>query len=149
MTYNLHILIRFELELEIFEGGLELTDLPEAWNARYRDYLGLEVPDDAHGVLQDVHWPCGRLRLLPDLQPRQRHRRASSGRPRTATSATSPRRIGDGDLASLGDWLREKVHRHGRRLSPAQILERAGCGELTVEPLLGHLRDRVELAVQA
>ena len=65
VTYNLHILIRFELELEIFEGGLELTDLPEAWNARYRDYLGLDVPDDAHGVLQDVHWPSGAFGYFP------------------------------------------------------------------------------------
>jgi hypothetical protein len=65
VTYNLHILIRFELELEIFEGGLELTALPEAWNARYRDYLGLEVPDDAHGVLQDVHWPSGAFGYFP------------------------------------------------------------------------------------
>ena len=65
VTYNLHILIRFELELEIFEGALELTDLPEAWNARYRDYLGLEVPDDARGVLQDVHWPGGHSATSP------------------------------------------------------------------------------------
>ena len=65
VTYNLHILIRFELELEIFEGGLALTDLPEAWNARYREYLGLEVPDDAHGVLQDVHWAGGAFGYFP------------------------------------------------------------------------------------
>src|SRR3954454_7442994 len=65
VTYNLHILIRFELELEIFEGGLELTDLPEAWNTRDREYLGLEVPDDAHGVLQDVHWPSGAFGYFP------------------------------------------------------------------------------------
>ncbi len=65
VTYNLHILIRFELELEIFDGELELADLPEAWNARYRDYLGLEVPDDARGVLQDVHWSGGAFGYFP------------------------------------------------------------------------------------
>ena len=65
VTYNIHILIRFELELEIFEEGLPLAELPEAWNARYRDYLGLEVPDDAHGVLQDVHWAGGAFGYFP------------------------------------------------------------------------------------
>ena len=65
VTYNLHILIRFELELEIFEGDLDLAELPEAWNVRYRDYLGLEVPDDARGVLQDVHWPGGAFGYFP------------------------------------------------------------------------------------
>ena len=103
VTYNLHILIRFELELEIFEGGLALADLPEAWNARYRDYLGLEVPDDAHGVLQDVHWAGGAFGYFPTYslgnviagqlweaaEPRPR-------RPRRRRSAT-------GDLASLGE----------------------------------------------
>jgi carboxypeptidase Taq len=147
VTYNLHILIRFELELEIFEGGLELTDLPEAWNARYREYLGLEVPDDAHGVLQDVHWPSGAFGYFPTYSLGN----VIAGQLWEAMArdlGDLDSRIEAGDLAALGEWLRDRVHRHGRRLSPAQILERAGCGELSVDPLLGHLRDRVELAVQ-
>ncbi len=148
VTYNLHILIRFELELEIFEGGLELSDLPEAWNARYRDYLGLEVPDDAHGVLQDVHWPSGAFGYFPTYSLGN----VIAGQLWEAVGrdlGDLDSRIAEGDLASIGEWLRDRVHRHGRRLSPAEILERAGCGELSVEPLLAHLRDRVELAVQA
>jgi carboxypeptidase Taq len=147
VTYNLHILIRFELELEIFEGDLELTELPEAWNARYRDYLGLEVPDDAHGVLQDVHWAAGAFGYFPTYSLGN----IIAGQLWDAAErdlGDLPSRIGDGDLASLGEWLRDHVHRYGRRLSPAEILERAGCGELTVEPLLGHLRERVALAIQ-
>jgi carboxypeptidase Taq len=146
VTYNLHILIRFELELEIFEGGLALTDLPEAWNARYRDYLGLEVPDDAHGVLQDVHWPAGAFGYFPTYSLGN----LIAGQLWDAAGrdlGDLPARLGAGDLASLGEWLRDRVHRHGRRLSPAEILERAGCGELSVEPLLEHLRERVALAV--
>jgi carboxypeptidase Taq len=148
VTYNLHILIRFELELEIFEDGLPLADLPEAWNARYRDYLGIEVPDDAHGVLQDVHWPGGAFGYFPTYSLGN----VIAGQLWEAAG----RDLGDlegqiagGDLVSLGEWLRDRVHRHGRRLSPAEILDRAGCGELSVEPLLKHLRDRVALAVQA
>jgi carboxypeptidase Taq len=148
VTYNLHILIRFELELEIFEGGLELADLPEAWNARYRDYLGLEVPDDARGVLQDVHWPSGAFGYFPTYSLGN----VIAGQLWEAANrdlGDLSSQISGGDLTTLGGWLRERVHRHGRRLSPAQILERAGCGELTVEPLLGHLRGRVQLATQA
>ncbi len=148
VTYNLHILIRFELELEIFEGGLELSDLPEAWNARYRDYLGVEVPDDAHGVLQDVHWPSGAFGYFPTYSLGNviaGQLWEAAGRDLGDLDA----RIAEGDLRAIGEWLRDRVHRHGRRLSPAEILERAGCGELSVEPLLAHLRDRVELAVGA
>jgi carboxypeptidase Taq len=146
VTYNLHILIRFELELEIFEGGLRPSELPEAWNERFRSYLGLEVPDDAHGVLQDVHWAGGAFGYFPTYSLGN----VIAGQLWAAAEAELGdlgTRIGNGDLASLGEWLRDRVHRHGRRLSPAQILERAGCGELTVEPLLEHLRGRVTLAV--
>ena len=142
LTYNLHILIRFELELEIFDGELELADLPEAWNARYRDYLGLEVPDDARGVLQDVHWSGGAFGYFPTYSLGN----VIAGQLWEAASrdlADLDDQIAGGDLAPLGEWLREHVHRHGRRLSPAQILERAGCAELSVEPLLEHLRGRV------
>jgi carboxypeptidase Taq len=142
VTYNLHILIRFELELEIFTGELELAELPEAWNARYRDYLGLEVPDDARGVLQDVHWSGGAFGYFPTYSLGN----VIAGQLWNAASeqiGDLDERIAAGDLASLGEWLRENVHRHGRRLSPAQILERAGCGELSVGPLLDHLQRRV------
>jgi carboxypeptidase Taq len=148
VTYNLHILIRFELELEIFENGLALADLPEAWNDRYRDYLGLEVPDDAQGVLQDVHWAGSAFGYFPTYSLGN----IIAGQLWEAAGqdlGDVPGQIADGDLASLGEWLRERVHRHGRRLSPAEIMDRAGCGELSVEPLLGHLRRRVALAVQA
>jgi carboxypeptidase Taq len=146
VTYNLHILIRFELELEIFEGGLALTDLPEAWNERYRSYLGLDVPDDAHGVLQDVHWSGGAFGYFPTYSLGN----VIAGQLWEAASrdlGNLDELVGDGGIPALGEWLREHVHRYGRRLSPAEILERAGCGELSVEPLLEHLRGRVALSV--
>ncbi|HET8976094.1 MAG TPA: carboxypeptidase M32 [Solirubrobacterales bacterium] len=142
LTYNLHILIRFELELGLFDGTIGLADLPQAWNARYRDYLGLEVPDDARGVLQDVHWAGGAFGYFPTYSLGN----VIAGQLWEAAArdvGDLAERIGAGDLAPLGEWLREHVHRHGRRLGPAEVLERAGCGELSVEPLLGHLRERV------
>jgi carboxypeptidase Taq len=141
LTYNLHILIRFELELELFDGTLSLESLPEAWNERYRAYLGLEVPDDADGVLQDVHWPSGAFGYFPTY---------SLGNVIAAQLWEAVRRdlpeldreLGSGELGGLGGWLRDHVHRYGRRLTPAEILDRAGCGSLSVEPLLDHLRGR-------
>ena len=65
VTYNLHIILRFELELEIFDGTIDLVDLPEAWNAKVQEYLGISVPDDANGVLQDVHWAGGSFGYFP------------------------------------------------------------------------------------
>ena len=65
LTYGLHIVLRFELEQELIEGRLKVADLPEAWNARFKEYLGLDVPDDAHGVLQDVHWSSGLVGYFP------------------------------------------------------------------------------------
>ena len=144
VTYNLHILIRFELELDLLEGQIAVADLPAAWNARYRDYLGLEVPDDARGVLQDVHWAAGSFGYFPTYSLGN----VIAGQLWVAASADLPDLddgIAAGDLGPLGDWLREKVHRHGRRLSPAEILEGAGCGELSVKPLLDHLRARASI----
>jgi len=113
VTYNLHILIRFELELEIFEGGLALTDLPEAWNDRYRSYLGLEVPDDAHGVLQDVHWSGGAFGYFPTYSLGNviaGQLWEAAGRDLGDLDAL----VGDGGIPALGEWLREHVHRYGQ-----------------------------------
>ena len=78
-TYGLHIILRFELEQELIDGRLAIADLPEAWNARFERYFGLEVTDDADGVLQDVHWSGGHARLFPDLRARQPDRRPAVG----------------------------------------------------------------------
>lgn len=144
LTYNLHITIRFELELELFSGELDVPALPEAWNARYRDYLGLAVPDDARGVLQDVHWAGGAFGYFPTYslgnviagQLWKAAERDLSG---------LDAQLSGGDTGPLGEWLRDRVHRHGRRLTPAEVLERAGCGPLDVGPLLDHLRERAAI----
>ena len=143
VTYNLHILIRFELELEIFEErsgadrparGLEraLPRLPRARGPRRR-------PRRAPGRALAGR----RLRLLPDLQPRQRHRRPALGgrRPRSGDLASQ---IGEGDLASLGGWLREHVHRHGRRLSPPRSSSAPAAASSRSSRCSEHLRGRVQ-----
>ncbi|MBA2247428.1 MAG: carboxypeptidase M32 [Chloroflexia bacterium] len=144
LTYNLHIIIRFELERDIFSGAVALSDLPAAWNARYRDYLGIDVPDDAHGVLQDVHWGSGSFGYFPTY---------ALG---NVVAAQLWERIGrdlpdlDGDVAKgefgpLRDWLGENIHRHGRKFSPNELLERVvGVDQFDPQPLIRYLTAKVE-----
>ena len=79
VTYNMHVILRFELEQEIITGAIALEDVPEAWNAKMKEYLGIDVPDDRRGVLQDVHWSGGGFGLLPHVFAGQRHLAADLG----------------------------------------------------------------------
>jgi carboxypeptidase Taq len=141
VTYNLHIVIRFELEVEMVEGRLDPADLPEAWNGRYDEYLGLDVPDDARGVLQDVHWAAGSLGYFPtyslgNVIAAQLWNTAEDALPELEQQLTR------GELRPLREFQRERVHRHGFKFMPAELIRRAVGGPLSVGPLLDHLRDK-------
>jgi carboxypeptidase Taq len=142
VTYNLHIVLRFELELEIFEGRLELSDLPEVWNARTAEYLGLEVPDDADGVLQDVHWGGGAFGYFPTYSLGN----VIAGQIWDAAKTALPdleEQIERGDLAPLRDWLAEHLYQHGNKFMPKVLIERISGGPIDVDPYLRQLRERV------
>ena len=141
VTYNLHIVMRFELELELFEGGLKLADLPEAWNARTAEYLRIEVPDDARGVLQDVHWAAGSFGYFPtyslgNLIAAQIWDAAAEA------LQDLDAQIQGGELAPLRDWLRERLYRHGAKFTPKEMIERLVGGPIDVRPYLRQLRER-------
>ena len=141
VTYNLHIVLRFELELELFEGRLRAADLPEAWNARVAEYLGLEVPDDAAGVLQDVHWAGGAFGYFPtyslgNVIAAQIWDLATEDLPELE------HQISAGELVPLHDWLRDHLYRHGAKLMPKETLERLVGGPIDVAPYLRQLRER-------
>jgi carboxypeptidase Taq len=142
LTYNLHIVLRFELELEIFEDRLRLDDLPEAWNARTKEYLGIAVPDDARGVLQDVHWAAGSFGYFPtyslgNVIAGQVWARAHDALPELE------RQLGRGELGPLRDWLREHLYRHGGKLTPPEMIERLCGGPLSVEPYLAQMKRKM------
>ncbi|MEA2323565.1 MAG: carboxypeptidase Taq [Solirubrobacteraceae bacterium] len=142
VTYGLHIALRFELELELFEGDLDPAALPEAWNERVRAYLGVDVPDDAHGVLQDVHWAEGLFGYFPTYALGT----VISGQLWARINADVPdleERLARGDFGALRDWLRERVHRHGRRLTPTELVAQAAGGPLDPEPYLQYLRAKL------
>jgi carboxypeptidase Taq len=142
VTYGLHIIVRFELEQELVEGRVAIRDLPEAWNARYKEYLGVEVPDDAHGVLQDVHWAAGLIGYFPtytlgNLIAGQLFARAHEELPLLDAE------LGAGDLHGLREWLREHVHRHGAKFSTTEILDRVIGGPIAVAPFVDYLKAKL------
>ena len=141
-TYGLHIVLRFELEQELIEGRLSVRDLPEAWNAKYKAYLGLDVPNNALGVLQDVHWSSGSFGYfstyaLGNLIAGHLWARVHDDLPDLAD------RIAAGDLRTLREWLREHVHRHGAKFSMPELLERAAGATIAVEPFVAYLKGKL------
>jgi carboxypeptidase Taq len=143
VTYNLHIALRFELELALFDGELEVEELPEAWRARTEEYLGLEVADDAAGVLQDVHWAGGSFGYFPTY---------SLGNVMAAQIWEAVRsdlpdlddQLAAGEFGLLFERLRARLYRHGGKWMPRETFERASGAELSVQPYLAYLRGTAE-----
>jgi carboxypeptidase Taq len=141
-TYGLHVILRFELERALLTDELDVADLPEAWNTRMRDYLGVEVRTDSDGVLQDVHWAEGLIGYFPtyaigNLIAGQMWERAQ------AEIAGLDEQLATGELQILREWLREKVHRHGSRYSDGELLERVVGGPVAVAPFITYLRAKL------
>ena len=140
-TYPLHIVLRFELERALIEGTLSVADLPAAWNDGMQRLLGVTVPSDADGVLQDVHWSSGAFGYFPSyalgcLIAAQLWETLESelGAQDDALAA--------GDVEAIAAWLGDKVHRHGRRLDTEPIVESATGRGLDPAPFLRHLGSR-------
>jgi carboxypeptidase Taq len=139
VTYGLHIILRFELERELLAGTLSTADLPEAWNARFEEYLGLPVPENRLGVLQDVHWSCGLFGYFPTYQLGN----VMSVQIWEAAQAALPglaEQFERGDFSALGTWLRENLYALGRKLTPKETLARVAGGPIDPEPYLAYLR---------
>ena len=137
-TYALHVILRFELEVALIEGTLAAADVPAAWNDGMRDLLGIGVPDDTHGCLQDIHWSYGELGYFPTYALGN----IVSGQLWAEARAALPDLDGSlaaGDCAPLREWLGEHVHRPGRTLDPPELLRRATGSDLDPVPLLDYL----------
>ncbi len=141
-TYNLHVILRFELEQKMLSGELPLSELPAAWNQLMHDYLGIEVPEDRLGVLQDVHWGIGSLGYFPTYS--LGHLRASQLWQRiTSELPDLSEEISRGEFEALREWLRENVHRHGLKFTPAELQERVLGGPIDPEPFIDRLREKL------
>jgi carboxypeptidase Taq len=140
-TYGLHIILRFELEQELLTERLSLDDLPEAWNARFKEYLGLDVPEDRLGVLQDVHWSAGSFGYFPTYQLGNVISVQIWEKAREALPDVDEQ-IGRGEFDELHEWLRTSLYAHGRKFTPQETLERVVGGPLDPEPYIRYLRSK-------
>jgi carboxypeptidase Taq len=142
VTYNLHIILRFELEQELIENRLVVADLPEAWNARMDEYLGLDVPDDARGVVQDMHWAGGAFGYFPtyalgnviSVQIWERALEDLGG---------LDERFEQGEFGDLREWLREHLYSLGAKLTPQETIERVTGSRINAKPYVRYLREKL------
>jgi carboxypeptidase Taq len=141
VTYNMHVLLRFELENEMLEGTLKVKDLPEAWNTRFKSYLGLNVPNDREGVLQDIHWSYVSFGIFPGYTIGNLISAQLMEKIRTEIPDLEGQ-IEKGQFATLLGWLRKNVHRHGRKFTPNELLERATGRPLTAGPWIAYVQQK-------
>ena len=140
-TYNLHIMLRLEIEMGLMEGTFEVKDLPEIWNSRMEDYLGITPPDDSQGVLQDVHWSGGMIGYFPtyalgNLASVQLWDKMLEENPNV------PDEIAQGKFDTILGWMREKVHQYGSKFEPQEIMLKATGSKITPEPYIQYLKTK-------
>jgi len=142
VTYNLHVMIRFDLSIQLLEGTLEVKDLPEAWNGRYQSDLGLHAPSDVDGVLQDMHWYSGMIGgqfqgyTLGNIMGSLFYNEALKAHP------AIPAEVAQGKFDTLHGWLQENIYQHGRKFTANELIKRTTGSELTIAPYMAYLHDK-------
>ena len=140
-TYNLHIMLRMEIEIGLMEGSIQVKELPELWKARMQDYLGVIPPNDREGVLQDVHWAGGSFGYFPtyalgNLVSAQLWEKINADIPNLEDQ------ISVGKFDELLGWLRAKIHRHGAKYEPQELVKRVTGSGITAEPYIRYLKSK-------
>lgn len=141
VTYNLHIMLRFEIETQLVRGELSVAQLPEAWREGMRDLLGIVPETDADGVLQDIHWALGSIGYFPTYALGNLMSVQLFDAARTALPDLDDQ-IGRGEFVPLRDWLRQNIHRHGRKFTADELLRRVTGGGLDHRPWLRYARKK-------
>jgi len=142
VTYNLHVMLRFDIELKLLEGTLRVKDLPAAWNAAMEANLGIVPPDDRDGCLQDVHWFSGGIGggfqgyTIGNILGAQFYAAALRAHP------DIPSEIARGEFATLHTWLRDNIYQHGAKFAPNELVKRATGSAMTMQPYLDYLRGK-------
>jgi carboxypeptidase Taq len=142
VTYNLHVMIRFDIELALLEGNLLVRDLPEYWHGRYYADMGLRAPDDRDGVMQDVHWFSGMVGgafqgyTLGNIMSAAFFAQALKAHPEI------PGEMAQGKFSTLHSWLVENIYQHGRKFTANELVERTTGGPLSIEPYIEYLKSK-------
>lgn len=141
LTYPLHIIIRYEIEKAIFNEEVAVEDLPALWNEKYQAYLGITPPNDALGILQDVHWSDGSFGYFPSYALGYMYA-AQLKQQMIKDLPNFDELIQNGSFAPIKEWLTEHVHQHGKRKKPSEIIQDATGEELNVQYLIDYLTDK-------
>jgi carboxypeptidase Taq len=141
VTYNLHIIIRFELEQALISGDLPISDLPAAWNQKYTEMLGITPANAAEGCLQDIHWSAGLFGYFPTYTLGNLYAAQLFNTARSELAGLDDS-FARGDFAELLSWLRDKIHRYGQRYRPIPLIERATGARPSARPLIESLRHK-------
>ncbi|MCK5126535.1 MAG: carboxypeptidase M32 [candidate division Zixibacteria bacterium] len=141
VTYNLHILLRFEMERAILNGDIKIADVPGEWNSRFEKYFGIKVDNDANGCLQDVHWSAGLMGYFPtytlgNIYAAQFYAQANKDIP------DLEQRVERGDLLTLREWLRENIHQHGQRYRANDLCKRITGEGLSHKPMMDYMNKK-------
>ena len=142
MTYDLHVMIRFDLELALLEGSLSVRDLPDAWKARYQSDLGVSADQERNGVLQDVHWFAGTIGgafqgyTLGNIMSALFYQQALLAHP------DIPAQIGRGEFEALHGWMKHNIYRHGSKYTANELIQQVTSGPLTIDPYMAYLRGK-------
>lgn len=123
LTYSMHIMVRYEIERAFMSGKVKTKELPELWNSLYKEYLGLDVPDDAHGILQDSHWSGGMIGYFPSYALGSAYGAQLVGKMRETVDVDASVRAGN--FAPISSWLEERIWRHGKLHEPTTLIESA------------------------
>jgi carboxypeptidase Taq len=140
-TYNLHIMLRLELEIALIEGQLQVKDLPEAWNNAMQDYLGITPANDAQGVLQDIHWSSGLFGYFPtyalgNLVGAQLWEKLITDIPDMLDQ------IQQGEFESLTAWMKDRIHRHGAKFEPQELVHRITGSKIDPDAYMRYLTNK-------
>ncbi len=140
LTYDLHIILRFSLERQMLNGTLKVADLPDAWNAEFKELFGLDVPDDTRGCLQDIHWSMGAMGYFPTYSLGNLN--AAQLFDAACADGTIKAAIAVGNYLPLRDWMRAEIHQQGSRYFPDDLIERATGRAPEIDTYLKHLTRR-------
>lgn len=140
-TYNLHIMLRLEIEIALFEGTIAVVDLPDVWNDRMQTYFGITPPDDAMGVLQDIHWAMGLVGYFPsyalgNLISVQIWERMEQD------IAEAGEMIEKGEFDVMLEWLQNNVHRHGKKYQPQELIQKITGSKIDPQPYIRYLKKK-------
>ncbi|MBR6571867.1 MAG: carboxypeptidase M32, partial [Clostridia bacterium] len=142
VTYPLHIMVRYELEKQLVDGSLSTKDLPAAWNALMKEYLGVDVPGDSKGAMQDVHWPSGMFGYFPSYALGSAY--ASQILNAMKKDVDFDALMEKGDLAPITKWLNEHIHQYGSMYDPGVLLEKATGEKFNPAYYVAHLKNVIE-----